>query len=114
MLESKIYGDTGENEGVILWTVNGNGNDNDEGNDESDGNVLSFCFVSNLKVSRALFYKKKVNTPITVENKSGGIGGGNNGHDITSAVCYDDYTFIKILDIFGLNRLKIIRLNNFV
>ena len=30
------------------------------------------------------------------------------------AVCCDDYAFIKILDIFGLNRLKIIRLNNFV
>ena len=99
--------------GVILWTGNGNGNDNDEGDDESDGDVLSFCFVPNLKVSRALF-KKKVNTPITVENKSEGIGGGNNGHDITSAVCCDNNAFIKKLNIFGLNRLKIIRLNNFV
>ena len=99
--------------GVILWTGNDNGNDNNEGNDESDEDILSFCFVWNLKVSRALFYKK-VNTPIPVEKKSGGIGGGNNGHDITSAVCCDDYAFIKILDIFGLNRLKIIRLNNFV
>ena len=103
----------GKARGFILWSGNGNGNDNDEGNDDSDGDILSFCFVSNLKVSRALIIKK-VNTPITVENKSGGIDGGNNRHDITSAVCCDNYAFIKILDIFGLNRLKIIRLNNFV
>ena len=45
----------GKVRGVILCTGNGNGNDNDEGNDESDGDVLSFCFVPNLKVSRALF-----------------------------------------------------------
>ena len=48
----------GKVRGVILWTGNGNGNDNDEGNDESDGDVLSFCFVPNLKVSRALFKKR--------------------------------------------------------
>ena len=58
-----------------------------------------------MKVSRALFYKK-VNIPITVEKKSGGIGGGNNGHDITSAVCCDNYAFIKILDIFGFESFK--------
>ena len=95
----------GKVKGVILWTGNGNGNDNDEGNDESDGDILSFSFVSNLKVSRALIIKK-VNTPITVENKSGGIDGGNNGHDITSAVFCDDYAFIKILDIFGFESFE--------
>ena len=59
VLEAKMCGDTGESEGVILWTGNVNGNDNDEGNDEYDEDILSFCFVSNLKVSRALFYKKR-------------------------------------------------------
>ena len=49
----------GKVRGVILWTGNGNGNDNDEGDDEYDEDILSFCFVSNLKVSRALFYKKR-------------------------------------------------------
>ena len=51
VLEAKMCGDTGESEGVILWTGNVNGNDNDEGNDEYDEDILSFCFVSNLKVS---------------------------------------------------------------
>ena len=49
---------------------------------------------------------KLENTPITVENKSGGIDGGNNRHDITSAVCCDNYAFIKILDIFGFESFK--------
>ena len=49
----------GKVSGVILWTGNGNGNDNDERNDESDGDVLSFYFVPNLKVSRVLFKKGK-------------------------------------------------------
>ena len=31
-----------------------NSNDNDKGDDESDRDVLNFCFVSNLKVSQAL------------------------------------------------------------
>ena len=31
-----------------------NSNDNDKGDDESDRNILNFCFVSNLKVSQAL------------------------------------------------------------
>ena len=35
----------GKARGVILWTENGNGNANDEGNDESDGDIFSFCFV---------------------------------------------------------------------
>ena len=49
---------------------------------------------------------KKVNTSITVENKSGGIDGGNYGHDVTSAACCDDYAFIKILDIFGFESFE--------
>ena len=48
---------------------------------------------------------------MTIEDKYGGIDGGNNGHDITSVGCCDDYAFNIILDIFGLNPLKIIRLN---
>ena len=40
--------------GGILWTGNSNGNDNDEGVDESDGDVLRLYFVLNLKVSQAL------------------------------------------------------------
>ena len=54
---------------------------------------------------------KKVNTSMTIEDKYGGIDCGNNGHDITSVGCCDDYAFNIILDIFGLNPLKMIRLN---
>ena len=49
-----MCGDKGKSKGSILWTANGSGNHNDEGDDESDRDVLSFSFVSNLTASRAL------------------------------------------------------------
>ena len=39
---------------IMDWERNSNSNDNDKGDDESDRDVLNFCFVSNLKVSQAL------------------------------------------------------------
>ena len=49
-----MCGDKGKSKGSILLTANDNGNHNDEGDDESDRDVLSFSFVSNLMVSQVL------------------------------------------------------------